>query len=249
MSGVPEFDFGVVWAGKTPPVHVEYPSRAAAFARAQAALASTPPRSVVVVGEPGVGAEAFARELARRRKRDGHVLEASPNQVNAGMRHVGDLEGRVAALVEASRAGRLTWLAPSFGEAAVAGAWEKDPHGLLGKVAPHLVAGELRMVADTTPPGWAALVRRRPELAQAVEVIRLAPLPRPEAAQAADDWLTWEGLPAPRADVMREAITLATEQLGDALPGPLLQLLTEAASAAAPRGRSSFATSSTRSRR
>jgi ATP-dependent Clp protease ATP-binding subunit ClpC len=36
---------------------------------------------------------------------------------------------------------------------------------------------------------------------------------------------------------MREAITLATEQLGDALPGPLLQLLAEAAKARARRGR------------
>ncbi|MDQ3608630.1 MAG: AAA family ATPase [Actinomycetota bacterium] len=231
MSARPYFEFGTVWAGRTPPVHQEYPSRREQFERALAALAADPPRSVVVVGEHGVGTQGFAREIARRRKRQGHVLEASPFQVSSGMRYTGDLEGRVESLVSASAGGRLLWFVPAFHEVAVAGAWDRDPHGLLGKVAPHIASGALRIVGETTTEGWAAVSRRRAELVDWVEVVKLEPLTREEAREAACDWLRHAGLPQPAGGTLDEALTMAAEQLGDALPGPLLRLLAEAARA------------------
>jgi len=193
---------------------------------------SGPPTDHAVVCERSL----LRARAARRCKRKGHVVEATPFQINADMRNIGQLEGRVADLVKASREGRLTWFVPAFQDVAVAGAWEKDPHGLLGKIAPHITTGELRVVAEATPPGWAALLRRRPDLADGVEVIRLEALTPVEAVEAAGQWFEAKALPAPEADVMREALVLATEQLGEALPGPLLRLVGEASRGRTERG-------------
>ena len=58
------------------------------------ALAQQPPRSLLLVGDHGVGKSALLRAALDRSQRQIVVFEATASQVNAGAMYVGQLEGR-----------------------------------------------------------------------------------------------------------------------------------------------------------
>ena len=53
-------------------------------------------RSILLVGEHGVGKSALLREVLRRLGDGGFVFQAGAGEVNAGQSYIGQLEGRVA---------------------------------------------------------------------------------------------------------------------------------------------------------
>ena len=77
------------------------------------ALEQSPPRSVLIVGEHGVGKTALARAALDRLDDDVILFETTAAQLNAGAVYVGELEGRVKTLVDALRREQSCGTCPS----------------------------------------------------------------------------------------------------------------------------------------
>lgn len=201
------------------------------------------PRSVLLVGESGVGKTARLRLLARRLIAGGWtVFEASASELIAGQIYVGQLEGRIRELLAAIRVGsRVLWIVPDMHLFVVAGRGEHHRISVLDILAPHLVSGEVLLVGEIQPPGLERLLQAKPELRTAMEAISIAPLADPATRALAQSWAQRHALPdgAPviRAATIAEAQQLAKQLLSDtASPGNLLQLLELARQASCPPG-------------
>ena len=208
------------------------------------AFEQTPRRSVLLVGEPGVGKTKLAKATAERLPGDFIVFEATAAQVHAGAVYVGELETRVGALVENLRQHRAVWHFPAFHEALYAGQHSRSPQGLLDALLPSIDSGELTLIGETTPAGLATLLAERPGLSSAFEVIRVRPLDEDESLQVAHDALENTGLGVSAEDqTLKESFDLAQQFLPTlAAPGNLLRLVGATAAEAAEQKGTSFDT-------
>src|SRR5215210_1917020 len=77
------------------------------------ALEQKPPRSVLLVGEHGVGKSRVVR-AALDRLPEKVVFEASAAEINAGAVWIGELEGRIKELAEKLEGHSVVWLLPGF---------------------------------------------------------------------------------------------------------------------------------------
>ena len=100
------------------------------------ALEATPPRSVLLVGEHGVGKTTLARVALDRMERQPTVFETTAAQINAGAIYIGELEGRVKSLVDALEGQDVVWLLPELQETLFAGQHARSPQGLLDALLP-----------------------------------------------------------------------------------------------------------------
>ena len=93
------------------------------------ALEHTPPRSLLLVGEHGVGKSALLRSALDRSSRPLVVFEATASQINAGAMYVGPTRGQGAGTCEAdARPERCLGLAAVAG-GALCGAAQPEPAG------------------------------------------------------------------------------------------------------------------------
>ena len=102
-----------------------------------------PPRSVLLVGEHGVGKTALTRTALDRIDEDAIVFETTAAQINAGAIYIGELEGRVKTLVDAVAGQRVIWILPELQEALFAGQHSRSPQGLLDALLPHIESGAI----------------------------------------------------------------------------------------------------------
>ncbi len=110
-----------------------------------------PPRSVLLVGEHGVGKTALTRAALERIDDDVVVFETTAARLNAGAVYVGELEGRVKTLVDSVSGQRVVWIVPELQETLFAGQHSRSPQGLLDALLPHIESGEIALVAEVTP--------------------------------------------------------------------------------------------------
>lgn len=193
-------------------------------------LAGAEPRSVLLVGEGGTGKTALIRQAARRLQRAGWVVfEASGADLVAGQSYVGQLEGRMRALIAALAGRDVLWIVPSFHELAYSGATLQDPSTVLDMILPWLDRGSLRMIGETRPQQLERLLVRSPRLRGAVSIVHLDPLGDEGTLRLADHWCeraARAGRPSCDAATRREALQLSRQYLSDmAQPGALLRLL------------------------
>ena len=209
-----------------------------------AALEQSPPHSVLLVGEHGVGKSALIRAALERIDEEAIVFETTAAQINAGAVYVGELEGRVKTLVDSVAGQHVVWVVPELQEALFAGQHSRSPHGLLDALLPHIESGAIALVAEVTPSAAELLFAARPRVKSAFEAIRVRPLDDPDTIAVARHALEHDGLGVFANDeTLSEALELAQQFLPSiAQPGNLLRLVHATAAEAAEQADEAFDT-------
>ncbi len=218
-----------------------FPSADAQLERLLAALGGSPRRSALVVGEPGVGKTSLVRRACARLSQQGwSIYEASATQVNAGMMHVGSLEGRLHEILQYLAAHpRTLWVMPDFHQLLWFGRHMQNPTGTLEMLIPALESGQLLMLGETRPVALERVLAERPEVERLFEIVRLEPPTDPELAAMLETWAaeaSREGRVRVTAEARAEAAALARQYLvAQPAPGGVLRLLGGALARAARR--------------
>ena len=191
------------------------------------AVTADPPRSVLLVGEHGVGKTALVRAALDQLPESWSAFEATASSVNAGAMYIGQLEGRVEEMVTALRDKEIVWVFPAFHEALYAGTYSSNPTGLLDALAPHIESGAVTIVGETSPTAYERLIKERPSVASLVQAIRVRPLADDEATAVVRHALDTQAAEiVVSEDVLDESLELAQQFIpGVAAPGNALQLL------------------------
>ena len=207
-------------------VYVPIAKRAPRLDQIEDALTRDPARSLAVIAEDGAGKTSLIRAATRRLHDQGAtVFEATSTDVIAGQTYIGQLEGRVQAIAQASKGRPVVWVLTDPQDAIGAGAWRGDPSGLLDRMLPYVERGELQLIVEATPEAWATLEQLKPAVARVLERIRLEPLSDEETLAVARGWLQAKGVTMTDA-TLQEAHEVAQEHLSAAVaPGDLLRLL------------------------
>ncbi len=194
----------------------------------ESAIRRKPPRSSVLVGEPGVGKTAAILALGKRLRSRGWILfEASASELMSGQTFIGQIDERVKDIADTAAGDpRILWICPSFHELVWAGRHIQSPVGVLEKVLPFLESGSVRIIGETTPGGWDVAVQAVPRLRTAIDAVRISPLDRDTTIEIAVEWTARVEGPGVESDLVHEAAQLADQfPAGQQNPGRLLGLL------------------------
>jgi len=208
-----------------------YPTADAQLERLLGTLTRSGRRSVLVVGEPGVGKTSLVRRAAARLSQDGWtIFEATASELNAGMSFVGTLEARLSSVIEFLARGRKTlWIVRDFHQLLWTGRAMQNPTGALERIMPALEARRIRILGETRPAALERVLVECPEVERLFDVIRLDPPSAAELDGMLEAWGAWvaqrSSVGVPPA-VRTEAAELARQYLpSQPPPGGVLRLL------------------------
>ena len=194
-------------------------------------------RSIVLVGEQGVGKTTVLLDALRLLGEGWFVFTAGAADVIAGQTFTGQLEGRIQEIASQMQGRRVVWLFPRLDDAFWAGQWSRGPRGVLDALLPYLERGQIVLAAEVEPAGYELLVRMRPQVATALEAVRLATPTRDETLAIARQWLSAADAPRISETTLQEAQELATAfAAGVGEPANLLRLLVSAVERARESG-------------
>jgi ATP-dependent Clp protease ATP-binding subunit ClpC len=206
----------------------------------QDALEQTPRRSVLLVGEHGVGKSRLARAALDRMSEQYVVFEASASEINAGAMWVGELEGRIKDLAEKVQGHAFIWLLPGFDEALYAGQHARSPMGMLDALLPHVDRGEITLIGEISSAGLERLMAERPRVAGAFDIVRVRPLDEETTIAVAEHKLESEEFQVSK-ETLIETYDLAQQFLPHiASPGNLLRLVDVTITEVEEEGRREF---------
>lgn len=190
------------------------------------------PRSVLLVGESGVGKTVVVRALARKLQEEGWVIfEASANELMAGQVYIGELEGRIQNMLRQLSSQRKTiWFVPAFQDLLWAGQHKYQQAGVLDQIFSRVESGEIMLIGEIQPPAYERLLQAKPRVRTALETIRVNALNDEKTLALAREWVEHyspsEDDPLISKQTLAEAFQLSKQFLGEkASPGNLLQFL------------------------
>jgi ATP-dependent Clp protease ATP-binding subunit ClpC len=160
------------------PEAIEPECWAEGLATAKRTQKRTPPRSLLVSGEPLVGKTSFLRLLAKSLAAEGwRVFEASGADLQAGQIYIGELEGRIRrALEELDSARKIIWYVPDPLQLALSGTHSGQSATILDQILPAIAQGRLLIWTEAAPKSTVRLLQLRPALRRIVEVVRIEPM-------------------------------------------------------------------------
>ena len=223
---------GRVWGAKDWEQRwVDTPSLSTGVALALESLRRSPPASLLLMGEAGVGKTALVRALAERLTQEGWtVFEACAAEVIAGQTFMGELEKRIRQLLDnVDAAKRVLWYIPDFHEMYYAGRHRYSPIGLLDMLLPAVEQGRVCVLGEIRPAALEKVLQQRPRLRLSVKILLLEAASDDQtlalAAAVASEQFAPAGVSVDLA-VLHEALDLARHTLsGSTAPGNVLDLL------------------------
>jgi len=208
---------------------IEHDAERSALQKLESTLIDQPRRSVILVGEHGVGKTTLVRGLARQLAAKGFLIfEASGSEIMAGQSYVGQLEERVRNLLSQLRARPVVWFVPDIHSLRLAGRHRYSTSSVLDMLIPSIETGEVMVIGETTPTAYQQLLLAKPRMRSAFEALRVSPLTESATRDLVRHWAEdlaegESGLPRSTQD---EAFLLAQQYLTDhAAPGNVLTLL------------------------
>ena len=201
------------------------------LAAAQTAALAAPARSLLVSGEDRVGKTSFLRLLAARLRVEGwSVFEAGGADLMAGQQWFGQLEGRIQRVLDELHVSKkIVWYIPDILQMALSGTHQGQAASLLDQILPAVTAGRMVVWTEASPAGTTRLLRLRPVLRGAVELVRMEPQDQEDTQALADAFARRLGEATGLAVDQRcveTAVSSARQYLSAAsFPGPVLDLL------------------------
>ena len=197
----------------------------------RALLAGQEPRSVLVIGENGVGKSSILRLATDLMVADGWIVfETSAVDLVAGQSFVGQLEGRLQSLIREVESKKVVWIVPEFQELVWAGRHSQQPSGILEMLIPLVEQGRLRLVGEVRPAAYERLITEVPRTRALFLPYRVSALQESETLELGERWSAARSVAqaAPRASaaLIRETALLARQYFPDRrMPGSVMQLL------------------------
>jgi ATP-dependent Clp protease ATP-binding subunit ClpC len=170
---------------------IEHPYLLEVLKQTEEFLFSASGRSVLLVGEPGVGKKALISLLVKSLGKKGWKLfEAGASEVIAGQKYIGELEARVQSLIENLDSNRFViWYIPNFHQLHYAGMHRYSTIGILDMILPHIESGRLKIIAETHPSSNEKLSRDHKRVHSLLETIRMTPLSENATLKLVDKWV------------------------------------------------------------
>ena len=183
-------------------------------------------RSVLLIGEQGVGKTTMIRSAIRRLRAEGWtIFEAGANELMAGMSYIGEIEARMQRLLkQLGGRRRIAWIVPRLHELMHAGTHRNNPNGLIDWLLPEIDNGSIVVIAEIAAGAFQKLIQQKPRVRTAFATVRVEPLSDLATLDLARRWA--EKHTSVETAVLAEASQLATQYLGmQVAPGNLLGLL------------------------
>lgn len=226
--------FGRIWTAKdvSDPVF-ENPALALHVEKIKDTLLKAPNRSVLLVGERGVGKTSLIKRVVREIQKDRwEIFEARASDLLAGQIFIGQLEERLQLLVKNLQVRKkVIWVAPNFHELYYAGKSHYSPIGVLDRLVPEIENGDILLIGATTPAAFEQLNLQNRKYGMMMETVRVSPLDDRQTLDIALRWAKDEGVCQDGSFIVtepiaREALHLAKQFLVDKeAPGNLMDLL------------------------
>ena len=201
-------------------------------ATVQSALVKDRRRSVLLVGDSGVGKSTIVRVLGKRLHESGWVIfEAGHTELVAGKVFIGELEERFRKLLyHLGGKRRILWYFPDFHAISWAGRHRYSSTSALDYFLPYIEQGEIVVLGETQPLAYERLIQSKPRCQTAMEVYRIHALPEDATLEIARQWVRHYAMPGrpelASEETLREAWQLTQQFLSEkSAPGNLLQFL------------------------
>lgn len=144
-------------------------------------------RSVLLVGQAGVGKTAIVHEAVGRiiRKetpevlRGAQVWQISGGRLMAGMRYLGQWQERVLAMIQEVKEVGAILFAENLIELLDSSGTSQHSQGVPGLLLPHILSGDLVLVTEARPEQLALAMQRHPGFVRALRRLPIDPLDAP----------------------------------------------------------------------
>ncbi len=224
--------FGRVWEPPEDEAVISHNQLLTHVSMLESTVLASPPRSIIVVGDSGVGKSAVLQVFSHRMHEQGWLIfEAGGVDIQSGQVFIGELESRLKSLMDKiSGNSKVIWVVPDFHDLLWTGQHRYSQTGILDFVLPYVERGQIILIGETQPSGYESLLQARRKLSTLFETCRISPLSYEEALEVAKAWTeqysTDDGSELISKETLEEAAQLTQQYLSDkALPGSLLQFL------------------------